>query len=89
MFAMRGAPTLLVLCSGLSAQQPAGQEPAAGPTPADAFAAQLQRILPTGEELAFLAVPWRTELRTALVEGDAQDKPVLLWAMNGHPLGQT
>jgi len=86
MFAMRGVPTLLVLCSGLSAQQPGGEAPAPA---ADAFAARLQRILPTGEELAFLAVPWRTELRTALVEGDAQDKPVLLWAMNGHPLGQT
>jgi len=96
MFRMRRAPTLLVLCSWLSGQQATGQGPDNLPAPAspaaaaaDEFAARLQRIRPAADELAFLAVPWRTELRTALVDGDAQDKPVLLWAMNGHPLGQT
>jgi hypothetical protein len=54
-----------------------------------AFARQCAAILPTNDELAFRAVPWQTELRTALAAGNRDRKPVLLWAMNGHPCGQT
>ena len=53
------------------------------------FAQQLAAILPAGDELAWRSVPWRAEFRTALVEASQAGKPVLLWAMNGHPLGQT
>ncbi|HEX5053770.1 MAG TPA: hypothetical protein VFZ65_18465 [Planctomycetota bacterium] len=56
---------------------------------ADEFARQLAAIVPVAEELAWQLVPWRSEFRTALVEANRLDKPVLLWAMNGHPLGQT
>lgn len=56
---------------------------------AEAFDRQLAAIVPGEEEVAWRAVPWRAEFRRALVEGDELDKPVLLWAMNGHPLGQT
>jgi len=82
---------LSLLCLGLpQSPQEASPEPAPAPAaPADSFAARLHRILPAPDELAFEQVPWRTELGAALVEGDAQKKPVLLWAMNGHPLGQT
>ena len=59
------------------------QEPAADPL------ARLAEILPQPEELAWRAVPWRAEFRTALLEAGESGKPVLLWAMNGHPLGQT
>lgn len=55
----------------------------------DAFARQLAAIVPTAEELAWRAVPWRAEFRSALLEANRLDKPVVLWAMNGHPLGQT
>jgi hypothetical protein len=44
-------------------------------------------ILPSAEELAWRKIPWRSELHTALVDGHVADKPILLWAMNGHPLG--
>jgi len=53
-----------------------------------AFTAQRDAILPSGEELAWRALPWRPELGTALAEGNRANKPILLWAMNGHPLGQ-
>jgi hypothetical protein len=53
-----------------------------------AFQAQRDAILPTAEERAWRAVPWRPELRLALAEANREPKPVLLWAMNGHPLGQ-
>jgi hypothetical protein len=53
-----------------------------------AFATRLAAIVPAGTELAWHAVAWRPELRAALLEAGRDDKPVLLWAMNGHPLGQ-
>lgn len=63
---------------------PAQQDPAT-----DAFDQKLEAILPGEEELAWRAIPWRAEFRAALIEADQLGKPVLLWAMNGHPLGQT
>lgn len=54
----------------------------------DEFAAELRAILPSPAECGWNEVPWRTQLRTALVEAEAAQRPVLLWAMNGHPLGQ-
>ena len=50
---------------------------------------QLQAILPSEDESAWLAAAWQPEFRTALLKAAELDKPVLLWAMNGHPLGQT
>lgn len=76
---MLSAALLLVATAALCAQDPG----------ADAFARQLAAIVPTAEEVAWRAVPWRAEFRTALLEANRLDKPVVLWAMNGHPLGQT
>jgi hypothetical protein len=47
------------------------------------------RVLPTADELAFQKLGWRSTLWQAVVEARAAGKPVLLWAMNGHPLGCT
>ncbi len=54
-----------------------------------AFARDLRAIVPAGAELAWRSLPWRAELRAAMLAASEQQKPVLLWAMNGHPLGQT
>jgi hypothetical protein len=53
-----------------------------------AFTSQRDAILPTGGESAWRTVPWGAELGAALAAADRAQKPVLLWAMNGHPLGQ-
>jgi hypothetical protein len=47
------------------------------------------RVLPTAAELAWQTLQWRDALADAVLEADAVDRPVLLWAMNGHPLGCT
>lgn len=47
------------------------------------------RVLPSAEDQAFAAIPWRTTLAVAALEADAADRPILLWVMNGHPLGAT
>lgn len=46
-------------------------------------------VLPKPQEIQFQEVPWRATLWEAIVEGQRQNRPILLWAMNGHPLGCT
>ena len=56
---------------------------------APSFEQQLAAIVPQREAGDWQTLPWRAELGAALLEASAADRPVLLWAMNGHPLGQT
>jgi hypothetical protein len=46
-------------------------------------------LLPAEKDLAYKAIPWRASFWDAVVDAQAKDKPILLWAMNGHPLGCT
>ena len=46
-------------------------------------------IKPTDIELVWASIPWRSSFQEGLIEANAQKKPLLLWAMNGHPLGCT
>lgn len=46
-------------------------------------------IAPKPGELSFRQIPWRARLWDAVVDAQAQEKPIVLWAMNGHPLGCT
>jgi hypothetical protein len=49
----------------------------------------LDTVLPTARELTWQSIPWRTRFGAAALEADDLERPVLLWAMNGHPLGCT
>ncbi|SVC46217.1 uncharacterized protein METZ01_LOCUS299071 [marine metagenome] len=46
-------------------------------------------IKPTESDLAWTRIQWRTSFQEGLMEAEAKQKPMLLWAMNGHPLGCT
>ena len=46
-------------------------------------------IKPTKEEMAWSEIPWETTFYDGLIESNKEQKPVLLWVMNGHPLGCT
>ena len=46
-------------------------------------------ILPKAEELCWQKIHWRPSFWAAVVEAQETEKPILLWAMNGHPLGCT
>jgi len=48
-----------------------------------------RKILPQEDEGAWTGVPWRAAFGAAVAEAREKGKPVLLWAMNGHPLGCT
>ena len=46
-------------------------------------------VRPDEKELLWTKVKWRPTFWEAVKEAQATDKPVLLWAMNGHPLACT
>ena len=46
-------------------------------------------IKPTKDELAWAQIPWKRTFYDGLIESDREQKPLLLWVMNGHPLGCT
>lgn len=63
---------------------------------APAFAAPAQKtadiiavIAPAKDEQAWLQIPWETDLAAARRKAVAQNKPIFLWEMDGHPLGCT
>jgi len=76
------------------APTPAPPPPAApiDPVPvldATTFGAHWQHVVPTDDEMQWRSIPWLGTLAEAVVQAHAQDKPILLWAMNGHPLACT
>ena len=66
---------------------------AAAPPPAElngeTFAQWRDRIRPKSEELCFATVDWLPTLWEGVIAAQKQDRPILLWAMNGHPLACT
>ena len=46
-------------------------------------------IKPAAAEASWERVPWRTSLWEARQKAAAEGKPILLWEMDGHPLGCT
>ncbi len=46
-------------------------------------------IDPSPEERAFEKIPWHPSLGEGLLEAQRSPRPLLLWVMNGHPLGCT
>jgi hypothetical protein len=71
----------LALASALAAADPELTE--------KSYAATRDLVLPSEDEVAFREIPWRAALWDAVVEARDTDRPILLWAMNGHPLGCT
>lgn len=46
-------------------------------------------ILPDQNEMAWNKIPWLSTFHDGVLAADAAAKPLLLWTMNGHPLGCT
>jgi hypothetical protein len=53
------------------------------------FAALYDLIKPQGKEERWTQIPWLTSLWQARERAAAAGKPILLWEMDGHPLGCT
>jgi hypothetical protein len=81
----------LLLAASTSGAAPARQGPLSAPRedrPAS-LDELVRQVVPGPDELTWRAIPWRATLRDGLQDGTTAKKPVLLWAMNGHPLGAT
>lgn len=74
--------TLLVLL-------PLGVGPVPGEFDAEAAAQLRTLVLPDASELRWEEIPWVPRFHEGLELAGAEGKPVLLWVMNGHPLGCT
>lgn len=49
----------------------------------------LEFIRPSKAELAWERIGWRSRFWPAVEEARELGRPILLWTMNGHPLGCT
>ena len=47
-----------------------------------------RQLQPTGKE-AWRTIPWKTSLLDAQATAAEEQKPIFIWAMDGHPLGCT
>lgn len=61
---------------------------------ADRFAGQnidelKKLILPKPDEMKWLSIPWETDLWAARQKAAKEGKPILLWEMDGNPMGCT
>lgn len=68
---------------------PAAPAFGADPLSADQFAPLQKAIRPQAGEDRWASIPWRTDLWAARQEAARDGKPILLWEMDGHPLGCT
>jgi hypothetical protein len=53
------------------------------------YQAWRDHILPNEREMAWEKIPWLTTFKDGIAAAGAAEKPLLLWTMNGHPLGCT
>jgi hypothetical protein len=56
---------------------------------ADSFEAWVEYLTPRADELSWAAVDWLPTYAQGVAAAQEQRRPLLLWAMNGHPLGCT
>jgi len=47
------------------------------------------RIRPTNEDVCYKTVDWLPTFWDGVIAAQNDEKPILLWAMNGHPLACT
>jgi hypothetical protein len=57
------------------------------PSDLEGFARLHRAIKPRPEERRWTQIPWEVDLWAARRRALDLGKPLLLWAMNGHPLG--
>ena len=46
-------------------------------------------IKPNKKDLLWKSIPWKSSFKEGMIEANIMKKPLLLWVMNGHPLGCT
>lgn len=88
---LRLASVLCGLAAALLVPSPAAEraQPLANLDDDAEFARLHALAKPTEAESRWLEIPWSTDLWEARRQAAAEGKPILLWEMDGHPLGCT
>jgi hypothetical protein len=55
----------------------------------ETFRALHAAVAPRGQGERWTAIPWQTDLEAARRQAAQDGKPLLMWIMDGHPLGCT
>jgi hypothetical protein len=53
------------------------------------FQALHAAMTPRGESERWTEIPWQSDLQAARQKAAREEKPLLIWVMDGHPLGCT
>ena len=53
------------------------------------LAAWRAHVRPAAAEIAFEEIEWMDDFALGIRASEREQKPLLFWAMNGHPLGCT
>jgi hypothetical protein len=78
----------LLLAAAAFALRPAATAAAPGEQLTEAkFDGVRKAVLPADGEDDFAKIPWLTSIWDARVKAAKEGKPILLWEMDGHPLG--
>jgi hypothetical protein len=77
------AVLIVALCLSFTAAR------AVDPIPAEQLTTLLAVVKPAAGEDRWAGIPWRTSLWQAREEAAKAGKPIVLWEMDGHPLGCT
>jgi hypothetical protein len=79
--AIRAALAMIMLATSVATAPPVPDEAS--------FARWRDFIRPTPAETRWQEIPWRTAFWDGVTEAQKNDRPLLVWAMNGHPLACT
>ena len=77
------------LALGLTCLAIGGMARSADPIKPDQFGKLQGLIKPSAGEDQWAEIPWGTSLLEARKQAAKEGKPILLWEMDGHPLGCT
>jgi len=55
----------------------------------DTFTAWRDHLAPAATEDRWQQIPWQPSISQGIQQAAATNRPMLLWLMNGHPLGCT
>lgn len=64
-----------------------GSSQASEPIKPEQFNKLHSLIKPNSDEEKFMQIPWMIDLWEARKKAVTEDRPILLWEMDGHPLG--
>jgi hypothetical protein len=79
---------LMAVVVGLPAAECSAADPR-GELTDKTFAEWRDRIRPKNDDQCFMTVNWLPTFWDGVMAAQKADKPILLWAMNGHPLACT